>query len=120
MYTDRRKSRQAGILILMLSASTIKSLAVLCGIAALAIGVYVSLAGAPFRWYNILGDQNSGRFDRAALQAVVDQIRHFGLKQGESKEFWRDSLSSPSLRPLALSERPARGQGAGHVWAEMS
>jgi hypothetical protein len=65
--------------------------------------------------------QNPGRFDQKSFGGLVEQVRHMGLVPGEQKEFWVDTLSDPkSIRPLKSGTIVDRGQGIGHVWAEVS
>jgi hypothetical protein len=65
--------------------------------------------------------QNPGSFDRALLEAVVEQVRRAGVAPGETRAFRLEDLREPtSLRPCREGEFFGRGQGAGCVWARRS
>jgi hypothetical protein len=62
--------------------------------------------------------QSPGSFDRSWCEAVVQQVRALGIAPGETRELRLDALRDPSsLRLRRPGEMPARGEGAGYVWA---
>ena len=101
--------------------------------ALIAVGVIAVLVGSgflllsytPIGFFLIAFQQNPGRFQRQAYEAVVAQIRNAELRPGEPREFIMDSVSNPKLihpwKPdQGLKGLTRRGDGAGHVSAEVS
>jgi len=92
-----------------------------CALAVLATGAYLLLAHTPVGMFLIVFKQNPGRFDRKSLDGLAERVRLMGLMPGEQKEFRVDTLSDAnSIRPLKPGTIVARGQGIGHMWAEVS
>jgi hypothetical protein len=93
-----------------------KVLLVLAGLGLSAVGAVLFVLDR-VGWLPFL--QNPGAFDRARLEAVVEQVRRSGLAPGETREFRLDDLREPaSLRLRREGEVFGREQGAGSVWAE--
>lgn len=83
--------------------------------------VLVALVAAYTTPLGIFLRQNSGYFDRAHFNAVVDQVRAMPLAPGREVRLRLDNPAEPkSLRLVKPDETFSRGSGAGCVWAKIN
>jgi hypothetical protein len=78
----------------------------------LCVGATAAWYVVPWGWLALPLARNPGRFDRARMQRIVEQVRLAGIKPGEERQLRLDDLSDPlSLRAVKPGEQFSRGRG---------